>query len=94
MKFMIIEKSSLNLPANVSSIFESAGEAKEYGYTKPKRGMAKVIKIDKGFKLIDNVSRANAPSIDQATQVTKEFDTGKITLYVKDSMGYCEVENL
>ena len=92
MKFMIIEKSSLNLPANISSVFENASEAKEYGFTKPKRGEAEVLKIEKGFTLLDRVSRANAPTINQASTVTKKFETGKITLYVKDSIGYCDIE--
>lgn len=92
MRFIIIEKSSLNLSANVSPIFENAREAKEYGYTKPKRGEARVVKIQNGFTLMDRVSRANAPTIDQASAVTKKFDTGNITLFIKDSMGYCDIE--
>lgn len=93
MRFMIIEKSRINLPAMISSIFDSTKEAKEYGFSKPKKGQAKIIKIEKGFKLTEYVSRANAPTLEKASQVTKDFKTGKVTLYLKDTMGYCQVEN-
>jgi hypothetical protein len=91
MRFMIIEKTRISFPAIVSSTFDNEREAKEYGYRKPDKNTSKIFKIKNGFKLIDTTCKLNL-SIDKANKNTKEFNTSKITLYLKDPQGYCDIE--
>ena len=91
MHFMIIEKNRITFPALISKVFTSPREAKDYGYTKPKKNQAKVYQIENGFKLMERTNPYNT-SVQYAAKNTKIIECGKLTLYVKDSLGLCEIE--
>ncbi|MGD8782664.1 MAG: hypothetical protein PVH88_27375 [Ignavibacteria bacterium] len=93
MRFIIIEKNRITFPALISSVFTSASEAKNYGFTKPKNNQAKVYKITNGFRLTDTVDKFNF-SKNNASKNTKTIKCGQLTLYLKDPYDFCEIEIL
>ncbi len=90
MRFMIVEKTRISFPAIVSGVFTSEKEAGEYGYKKPAKGLAKVIKVKNGFELIDKTVRMNAP-LNRGTETKKKINCGKVTLFLKDVYKCCRV---
>jgi hypothetical protein len=91
MRFMIIDKNRITFPALVSNVFSSPTEAKNYGFTKPKKDQADVYHIENGFKLTELINRLSS-DLQHATTNTRTIECGKLTLYLKDSSGLCEIE--
>ena len=92
MKFIIIEKLQLSFPAQVSSTFTSKSEAKDYGYTIPTGKSMKKFNIKNGFVLRERFNNQNTSNPENATINSREVNCGKLTLYLKDIYGYCEIE--
>lgn len=92
MKFIIVEKLKLSFPAQISSTFSSPGEAKEYGYTIPTGKSATKYNVKKGFILRERFNNQNTADPEKATINSREINCGKVTLYLKDIYGYCEIE--
>ncbi len=92
MKFVIIEKLQLSFAAQISSTFTSKSEAKDYGYTIPTGKNVTKFNIKNGFILKERFNNQNTTNPEKATINAREIKCGKLTLYVKDIYGYCEVE--
>jgi len=90
MEFMIVEKTNLKFPALISRVFTSTNESKHYGFTKPTKDQAQVLKIQNGFKLIEKTNKFNLP-LEKVKENTKKIECGKVTLFLKDLHKYCRV---
>ena len=92
MKFIIVEKMQLSFAAQISSVFTSKREAKDYGYSIPTGKEIKKFNIKNGFILRERFNNQNTNNPDKATINSREIKCGKLTVYLKDIYGYCELE--
>ena len=90
MRFMIVEKTRLTFPALISKVFKSESEAKRYGFKKPGKAQAQVIKVENGFELTEKTSKYKVP-LEKVPENTKKIECGRVTLFLKDLHKYCRV---
>jgi len=90
MNFMIIENTRLTFPALISKVLNSASEAKQYGFTKPKKNQAQVYQVENGFELYEKTSKFNVP-LDKIPENFNKIECGKVTLFLRDLHRYCRV---